>query len=365
MRSVHSLTLLGCLGFVGSAPAAPPPDGRVPTKHADRPAKGISGDLTRADGSTAQVTLRSATVELETKYGRLVIPVADIERIEFAFRLPEDVAQKIAAAVGRLANDAFEERETASKELREIGARAYPALQVASKTSDAEVARRAALLMSEIRAKASADDLKFPKKDRVQTADITASGRITSEALRVQTWFFGEADLKLVGLRAFQTGGVPGGSGAEAGSEVGKAALEIDGEDIDGKRFKLSGHRGKVVLLVFWGHWCGPCRATYPHMKSLVTKQADMPLVVLGVNSDRDRDALKKIVVDQKITWRSFWNGGSTGGPISTEWGVRAWPTLVLIDHRGVIRNRWVGSPQVKTLEETIETLIKEAEGRK
>jgi hypothetical protein len=36
---------------------------------------------------------------------------------------------------------------------------------------------------------------------------------------------------------------------------VGKAAPEIEGEDIDGKRFKLSDYRGKVVVLDFWGHW--------------------------------------------------------------------------------------------------------------
>jgi len=36
---------------------------------------------------------------------------------------------------------------------------------------------------------------------------------------------------------------------------VGKAAPEIQGEDIDGEQFRLSDYRGKVVLLDFWGHW--------------------------------------------------------------------------------------------------------------
>jgi hypothetical protein len=45
--------------------------------------------------------------------------------------------------------------------------------------------------------------------------------------------------------------GGPGGSG----TEVGQLAKEIEGEDIDGKRFKLSDYRGKVVLLDFWGNW--------------------------------------------------------------------------------------------------------------
>jgi AhpC/TSA family len=36
---------------------------------------------------------------------------------------------------------------------------------------------------------------------------------------------------------------------------IGHGAPEITGEDIDGKKFKLSDYRGKVVMLDFWGHW--------------------------------------------------------------------------------------------------------------
>ena len=39
------------------------------------------------------------------------------------------------------------------------------------------------------------------------------------------------------------------------GLNVGDVALEIEGEDLDGTKFKLSDYRGKVVLLDFWGHW--------------------------------------------------------------------------------------------------------------
>ncbi len=46
-------------------------------------------------------------------------------------------------------------------------------------------------------------------------------------------------------------GGAPGNNG----TQVGQMARDIDGEDIDGKKFKLSDYRGKVVLLDFWGNW--------------------------------------------------------------------------------------------------------------
>jgi hypothetical protein len=100
----------------------------------------------------------------------------------------------------------------------------------------------------------------------------------------------------------------------------------------------------------------------YPHERSLVKKLESKPFALLGINSDRDRDALKDVLKKEEITWRSFWNGGSTGGPISTEWNVQGWPTLYVIDHKGVIRHKHLGSPGDKVLDEEIEKLVAEAE---
>ena len=77
----------------------------------------------------------------------------------------------------------------------------------------------------------------------------------------------------------------------------------------------------------------------YPHERSLVKRLADKPFALIGVNSDRDKDALQQVLVEEEITWRSFWNGAEgTGGPISTRWNVKGWPTLYVIDHEGIIR---------------------------
>jgi hypothetical protein len=74
---------------------------------------------------------------------------------------------------------------------------------------------------------------------------------------------------------------------------------------------------------------------------------------------------LKKAMEKENITWRSFWNGGSTSGPISTRWAVSGWPTLYLIDHKGVIRKKWVGSPGDEVMDKEIDKLVKEAEDKK
>ena len=57
--------------------------------------------------------------------------------------------------------------------------------------------------------------------------------------------------------------------------------------------------------------------------------------------------------------------GGSTGGPISTQWNVRGWPTLYVLDGKGVIRHKYVGSPGGETLDKVIDELLEEMEKEK
>jgi hypothetical protein len=66
----------------------------------------------------------------------------------------------------------------------------------------------------------------------------------------------------------------------------------------------------------------------YPHERSLVKKFEGRPFVIVGVNSDDDKDRLKERMNEEKITWRSFWDGGSTDGPIASRWNVHGWPTV-------------------------------------
>jgi len=101
----------------------------------------------------------------------------------------------------------------------------------------------------------------------------------------------------------------------------------------------------------------------YPHERSLVKKLANKPFALIGVNSDTDREKLKETLKEEEITWRSFWNGPQgTSGPISKRWNVRGWPTMYIIDHEGIIRAKYVGSPGGEVLDTIIDALVKKAE---
>jgi hypothetical protein len=100
----------------------------------------------------------------------------------------------------------------------------------------------------------------------------------------------------------------------------------------------------------------------YPHERSLVKRLEGKPFTILGINSDKDREELKPVLEKEQITWRSFWNGGSTQGAISTEWFVLGWPTLYVIDHKGVIRHKYTGFPGDRVMDRVVDKLIQEAE---
>jgi peroxiredoxin len=140
--------------------------------------------------------------------------------------------------------------------------------------------------------------------------------------------------------------------------QVGKTAPEITGKDVEKKQFKLSDYRGKVVVLIFCGHWCSACRSMYPTNRALVKEFANHPFALLEVSSDEDPAKVKELMEKGEINWRSWWDGGSTEGPIAQSWNVVGWPTVYVIDARGVIRRK---GADPDTLGETVRALLKEA----
>jgi hypothetical protein len=157
------------------------------------------------DGSTLKLTVLDERIELNTRYGKLLIPVRDIERIEAAFRLPEDVARRIETAIVDLGKTDFHRREAASAQLSELGDRAYPALLKAAKSSDAEVAHRARELLDKIRDEVPQERLQFRSHDVVYTAESKYTGHIAAAALKVRTSQFGEQHLKLADVRELRS----------------------------------------------------------------------------------------------------------------------------------------------------------------
>jgi peroxiredoxin len=120
---------------------------------------------------------------------------------------------------------------------------------------------------------------------------------------------------------------------------VGNPVPEIEGADHEGKIFRLSELRGKVVVLTFSGNWCGPCVEMYPQERELVARLKGRPFALVCVSTDTAVETLKKSISSGEITWRCWWDGGS-GGPIATRWGISVFPSIFVLDEAGIIRYR-------------------------
>ena len=137
---------------------------------------------------------------------------------------------------------------------------------------------------------------------------------------------------------------------------IGKKAPDFAGRDVNGKPMKLSDYRGKVVVISFWSTSCKPCMAMLPHEKQLVSRMRRKPFVLLGINSDTDSKNLIAAIEKHKITWPNLWDSKRA---ISKTWLVNAWPTIIVLDHKGIIRHKHLRG---KKLDEAVERLVRRAE---
>lgn len=117
--------------------------------------------------------------------------------------------------------------------------------------------------------------------------------------------------------------------------QVGCEAPEIEGKDADGVNFKLSDYRGKHVIVIFWGGWCHACHGILPLMNQAAERLKDKNAVVIGVNTDIESEA-KRALADYQVAFRNVLDNTSSG-PNTTLYNLRNFPTLYLVDPKGVI----------------------------
>jgi thiol-disulfide isomerase/thioredoxin len=139
--------------------------------------------------------------------------------------------------------------------------------------------------------------------------------------------------------------------------QVGRVIPDLQSEDLDGEKVKLSDYRGKVVVLDIWATWCGPCKAMIPHEREMVEKLKDKPFVLLSISCDEKKETLTKFLEGEKMPWTHWWDG--RGGPVTKAVHLRYYPTIYVLDHKGTIRYRGVRGTQ---MDEAVETLLKEIE---
>lgn len=134
-------------------------------------------------------------------------------------------------------------------------------------------------------------------------------------------------------------------------------APEFQVTTLQGQQLSLQGLAGRVVVMDFWATWCPPCRESVPELKDLTRKYPTDKLVLISVSADQDDNAWREFVAKKKMDWAQYRDADHR---ILDTFGIRSFPTYMVIDGDGVIKERMTGlNPQ-----ETVVHRLKEVLGR-
>ncbi|MFL5339386.1 MAG: LCCL domain-containing protein [Gemmataceae bacterium] len=183
--------------------AAQEPPGPTPKKE---PAATVL-ELRLVDNSTLKAVLLNDKIDIATKYGRLSVPAADVQRIDFGLRLSPELLKKIDAAIADLANSSEKARETAVAALLAYRERAVPALKRASQGRNAELSAKARELLEQIQESFGDERVSAREEDVIRTDGFDVVGKIETPTLRARTSHFGELEFKITDLRAVRLPG--------------------------------------------------------------------------------------------------------------------------------------------------------------
>jgi thiol-disulfide isomerase/thioredoxin len=117
-----------------------------------------------------------------------------------------------------------------------------------------------------------------------------------------------------------------------------KPAPDWNAKDLAGKTWTMSGLKGKVVVIDFWYRGCGWCMLAMPQVKQLADDYRDRGVVVLGMNTDQKEEDANLVVKTLGLTYPQIKAQG-----IPERFGVRAFPTLIIVDQAGVVRTVHAG----------------------
>ncbi len=153
------------------------------------------------DGSVVRLTVGVSAVTVQTKFGPMIVPLADTRKIEMGFRYPEGVEAKVRHALDDLGSTDFRTREAAQKTLVGIGEYAIPLVKAGTQNSVPEVAERCAAIFKIIAATLPDDKSDPVLEDVITTDDMTLRGKITSDGFKATSKYFGETTVKLLHVR--------------------------------------------------------------------------------------------------------------------------------------------------------------------
>ena len=138
-------------------------------------------------------------------------------------------------------------------------------------------------------------------------------------------------------------------------------APDFEVTTMSGEVISLKNLAGKFVVLDFWATWCPPCRASVGELKELTRKYPKDSVVLLSISADQGAKEWRDFIAAKKMDWPQYWD---EDGKIRKLFDIQAFPTYIVIDRDGIIRERIKGLNSQETvvhrLRETLQSLAPE-----
>lgn len=132
-------------------------------------------------------------------------------------------------------------------------------------------------------------------------------------------------------------------------------APDVEFQTLDGKAFRLTELRGKVVLLNFWATWCVPCRAEIPEFNAMQRDLKAQGLEIVGVSTSDTVEAIKDFQKDLKQEYTVLSGAADIGDKFGNGPGL---PVTHLIDREGRVRQKLIGQRDRAAFELALKPLL-------
>jgi cytochrome c biogenesis protein CcdA/peroxiredoxin len=136
-----------------------------------------------------------------------------------------------------------------------------------------------------------------------------------------------------------------------SGTNIGDVAPDFQTVTEIGKTTRLSDYRGQVVLLNFWGTWCGPCRVEMPAFETAYNANKETGFTILAVNN---RDTPEAVAAFRGEFGLSFPLVMDDGAAIAKTYGVFSFPSTYVLNQHGVITARHFGALTAEQIQELV-----------
>ena len=135
-----------------------------------------------------------------------------------------------------------------------------------------------------------------------------------------------------------------------------RQAIDFSFTDLDGKSYRLSDFKGKVLYLDFWATWCGPCTKESPYFEALAKEYAGKDIVFLAISTDENRKAWEGYLKSHSKDLPQY---HSKDEALKADWDLKYIPRFVLIDKDFKLADAYAPRPSSESIREVLDKLLK------